>query len=224
MSEPVGNGPRNLADIPGNSHKDRKETPPKVEPPAKEPAQKIVVGKVVTRKAPWWKRFARSMVADDATDIGDFILLNVIIPSTKNLIRDVVVRGTEWTLYGSARGVGSGVGSSSGSLRTRYDKMGNAGNGPGEPRKMLSREARATHSFQEVVLPDREEAIGVVEALIQRINLYGQATVSDLYDFCGVTGSYTDRSWGWNDLSAADVAQTRGGWLLDLPSPIHLTR
>lgn len=224
MSEPVGNGPRSTGDIPGNSHKARKEITAKEEEAPRESVEKIVVGKVVTKKQPWWKRIARSMVADDAQNIGDFILVDVIVPATKNLIRDIIFSGTERTLYGSSRArrsVGLGLRGEVGSLRTRYDRMSD---GPGEPRRTLSREARARHDFDDVVLDDREEAIAVVETLIMRVDKYGSASVADLYDLVGVTGSYADRRYGWSNLSDADVRQSRGGWLLDLPRPEPLSR
>lgn len=217
MSEPVGNSPRGPS-IPGNSHKEREVALPKKEEEPREPVQKIVEGKVTTRKQPWWKRAARNMVAEDAQSVGDWILTDVIVPAAKNLILEIVIGSTERTLLGGSRnrrGVRGGLrGEITGLRSTRYDQMG-----PGEPRRMLSRETRARHDFDEVVLDSRSEAIAVVEDLIARVIRYGAASVADLYDLVGVTGSFADQRWGWTDLSTADVRQSRGGWLLDLPQP-----
>lgn len=215
MSEPVGNAPRS-SDIPSNSHRERESLEAKKGEDTREPIQKIIEGKVVTRKPPWWKRAARGMIAEDAQNVGDYLLIDVVLPSLKNLVRDLVVGGTDRTLFGRGqvrRGGGMGMGSSREPLRTRYDQMG------GEPRRMMSREARARHDFDEVTLDNRAEAIEVVETLIARVERYGAASVSDLYDLLGVTGSYADRGYGWTDLSTADVRQYRGAWLLDLPRP-----
>lgn len=226
-SEPVGNGPRTPKDpdaaprIRGNSHAAREVAAPKVAPTeaASEPAEKVIEGKVTLRKPPWYKRMARSMIADDASNIGDYLLVDVIAPAIKNLIRDSIVGTTDRALYGSARRVGTSRGEGSGSLRTRYREMSE-----GEPRKLMSRDAQRRHDFSEVTLVSREEAVLVVEALIDRVERFGQASVSDLYDMIGVTGSYADRSYGWTDLRTADVQQNRGGWLLALPSPQPLPR
>lgn len=224
MSEPVGNASRG-ADL-TNSHKSREvikskqqaeDAPPKME--------KVISGKVVTRKAPWYKRAASSMIADDAQSIGDFILVDVLVPAMKNLIMDIVSGGTNRALYGS-RGRARGVGISGGArerddarYRTRYDRMGE-----GEPRRMLSREDRATHNFDDIFLTDRQEAIDVVNALIMRVEEFGSASVSDLYDALGTSGSYADLRHGWTNLMSADVRQSRGGWQLVLPAPKPLPR
>ncbi len=215
MSEPVGNAPRGPS-IPGNSHKNREAETKISAEETREPIEKIVEGKVVTRKQPWWKRATRSLIADDATSVGDFILIDVIVPAIKNLISDAVKGSTDRVLFGQSRvRRGIGPGGRPESLRTRYDRMSDVG----EPRRMMSRDSRARHDFDEVTLDDRAEAIEVIEALFARVQQYGAASVSDLYDLVGVTGSYADRRWGWTNLSDADVRQSRGGWLLDLPRP-----
>jgi hypothetical protein len=214
MSEPVGNAARTPGQVPGNSHRDR-EAPKKDIVEDAPPAKKMVEGKVVTRKVPWYKRFAHSLIADDASSIGDYLVVDILVPAVRNLIADTIKGGTDRVIYGHSRGRarGSMIGER-GSLRTRYDQISE-----GEPRRMLSREARATHNFNDIVLADREEAVEVVEALIDRVHRFKTAAVSDLYDFVGETGSYADRNWGWTDLRDADVRQVRGGWLLDLPKP-----
>jgi hypothetical protein len=214
MSEPVGNSPRSTGDIPGNSFKEREAKKDAVEP--REKAEKIIEGKVVTRKQPWYKRFGRSMIADDAQSIGDFIMDDVIVPAVKNLIADIVGQGANRVLFGTSRARRRDGYAERPGLRTRYDQM--SGSGP-EPRRMLSRESRARHDFDDVVLDSRTEAIEVVDALVARVERYGGASVADLYDLVGVTGSYADQRWGWTDLRDADIRQTRGGFLLDLPRP-----
>ena len=215
MSEPVGNASRGaIPAVPGNSHKEREEANQQAEP--REKLEKIIEGKVVTRKPPWYKRLARNMIAEDVPDLGDFVLMEIAIPAIKNFIRDMIVGGTDRALYGASRarrGPGMGLSGSVSTIRTRYDQMAT------EPRRMMSRESRARHDFDDIVLDSREEAVTVIEEMIALIDRFGVATVSDLYDLLGVTGSYADQRWGWRDLNQADVRQTRGGFLLDLPSP-----
>lgn len=222
MSEPVGNQPRKKPDvktpmssIAGNSHKERDAV---AETTAeREPVEKIVEGKVISRKQPWWKRFSHTMLADDMGNVGEYILTDVIVPATKNLIVDMIGQSVERMLFGTSRGRvrRSPLGAS---LRDQvnYSRFSN----DREPiRRPLSREARARHDFNEIVLENRTEAIEVVEALIARIARYGAVTVADLYDLVGTTGSFADQRWGWSDLTTADVRQVPGGFLLDLPAP-----
>jgi hypothetical protein len=221
MSEPVGNQPRKkpetqsgMSAITGNSHKNRSAAEETTM--AREPIEKIVEGKVVSRKQPIWKRFTRSMVADDVGNVGEYILTDVVIPATKNLIMDMVAQSIERVLFGTSRGRirRSPLGMS---LR---DQVNYSGRYSGEStRRPMTREARARHDFNEIVLENRAEAIEVVEGLVDRIARYGSVTVAELYDFVGTTGSFADQRWGWNDLSTADVRQVPGGFLLDLPAP-----
>jgi hypothetical protein len=223
MSEPVGNSPRKKPDaqsamsaISGNSHKDREGV--KDTAPEREPIEKIIEGKVITRKQPIWKRFTRSMVADDVGNVGEYILTDVVIPATKNLIVDMVGQSIERVLFGTSRGRvrRSPLGMS---LRDQVNYSGRYSGDREPPRRSMSREARARHDFNEIVLENRTEAIEVLEAMVARIVRYGAVTVADLYDLVGTTGSFADQRWGWSDLTTADVRQVPGGFLLDLPAP-----
>jgi len=219
--EPVGNQPRKkpvvdnpMSSITGNSHKERGASTDK--PAAREPVEKMVEGKVISRKQPLWKRVRQTMVAEDAHTVGDYILSDVVIPAAKNLIVDMVGQSIERILFGTSRGR---ISRSPLGLSLRDQVNYSRVSTERDPRRSLSREARARHDFNEIVLENRTEAVEVVEALITRIARYGAVTVADLYDFVGTTGSYTDQRWGWTDLATADVRQVPGGFLLDLPKP-----
>jgi hypothetical protein len=182
----------------------------------------MVAGKVTSRKIPWWKKIGQSMIADDAQNVGDYILTDVFIPAIKTLIVNIVEAGTNRVLFGGSIHRRTSLGFGARSLRnTPYDRLSTDRDRyyAGGDRRPMTREARARHDFDEVVLESRSEAIEVVETLADRIDRYRAATVADLYDLVGVTGSFADQRWGWTDLSTADVRQVRGGFLLDLPQP-----
>lgn len=213
-SDPVGNSPRRT-EVPGNSLKGR-ENPrqPAVPEEEREPIEKVVTGTVKTKKQPLHKRFMARFIADDVESIWGYVVDEYVIPGIKNLFRDSVVGTLDRGLYGTSRARGR-VGER-GSLRTRYDLMGERGDDRG---RSLSRESRAKHDFDDIVLESYSEAVEVIELMIARIDRYKAASVADLYDALGVTGSFADRRWGWYNLANADVRQTRGGFLLDLPRP-----
>ena len=163
MTEPVGNARRGDAPLPGsNSHAARaaaeKAAGPLKAPEEREPIESIVHGKVVQKKPNVFKRAARGMVADDVTNVGDFVLTDVLMPAVRNLI----------------------------------------------------------------YVDDNAEAMDVLENLVARVDRYGSASVADFYDYLGVTGGFTDQAYGWKNLSAAQVRQTRKGYTFDLPRPIAL--
>lgn len=225
-SEPVGNQPRqkpvtedSMKAITGNTHKNREADAGKTADrgtDAREPVTKMIKGQAIVRKPPWYKKLGRSMIAEDAGSVGEHILMNVVIPGIKVLIVTMVGQSVEQVLMGSAR---NRVGRQPLGLSLRDQVNYSRISSDRDPRPMMSREARARHNFNEIVLPDRIEAISTVDFMVDRIARYGTVTVADLYDFVGTTGSYADRSWGWTDLRTADVRQVVGGFLLDLPSP-----
>lgn len=229
MTEPVGNARRGDAPLPGsNSHAARaaaeKAAGPLKAPEEREPIESIVHGKVVQKKPNVFKRAARGMVADDVTNVGDFVLTDVLMPAVRNLIYDIVSQGTHRVLFGTARGprrgVGTGAYSGAGAnLKTAYHRVTNE---PVNREPPISRSDMARHNFDEIYLGDNAEAMDVLENLVARVDRYGSASVADFYDYLGVTGGFTDQAYGWKNLSAAQVRQTRKGYTFDLPRPIAL--
>ena len=229
-TEPVGNAPRQ-PEIPSNSHSARQEQkatparkavggPPEAEKPRPE-LSSIVEGTVSIRKPPWYKRAIRSMIADDATSVGDYLVQDVILPNVKRFIAELIQTGTDRVLFGSVRprriGIRDDPRGPVSSMRSRYDRMAEGSVDARATR--VTRDQRARHAFNEITLNDRQEAIYVVDSLIAYIAEYGAVSVAELYTLLGETGSHADQRWGWSDLSTAEVKQHRGGWLLDLPAP-----
>lgn len=212
MSEPVGNGPR--INIPSNSHKS-KEKVAKAEKQLEERKRpdKVIEGKIVEIKTPWYRKAARSMVAEDASSVGGYVLDELLIPGVKNLLLDMLTQGATRALWGgnaprSAHRAGV-FGRSS--LKSRYHDV------PAERQRTFSPSERSQHEFGNMIIETRDEAMKVIVALDDLIAEYGQATVADLYDILGVSRDYTDLKWGWTNLRNADVRQVRGGYILELP-------
>ena len=86
----------------------------------------------------------------------------------------------------------------------------------------MSRQSRARHNFDEIVLDERVEAEEVIDRLFDLVSRYEAATVADLYELVGLSSTHTDNKWGWIDLTGAGVTRVRGGYLLDLPEPESL--
>lgn len=83
----------------------------------------------------------------------------------------------------------------------------------------MSRQSRARHQFDDIVLDERAEAEQVIDQLFDLVSKYGSATVADLYELVGLASTHTDHKWGWEELMGAGVSRVRGGYLLDLPEP-----
>lgn len=203
--------------LPGNSHTQKAaaaEERPKVE--------KIISGTATQKKRSFGAWLSESFSGEDARSVGRFIVTDVLVPAFKNMLSDAVTQGVERKLYGDGRP----------SSRSRVSPYGFTNYGgvsrPGPSRDVpwrvdepqtLSRRARTTHDFRDVVIPSRPEAALVIDTLSDMAEKYGVVTVADLYDAVGITSEYTDRQWGWNDLSEARIERVRDGYLIQLPPP-----
>jgi hypothetical protein len=215
MSEPVGNSPR--GDIPGNSHRSRVPGPTSVPAEPAEPVTQIIHGKVVRHKAPVHKRIARSLFASDIQDVGQFTLTDILVPAFKNMLFDVISKGSARALFGERGMVRAGTVGPVSTIKAKYSQMQE-----GTTVRELSPRDRATHTFDAVSLETRAEAVEAIEYLKGRIAKYGSTSVSDLYALLGVTSSFVDQRYGWTNLDTAATEQRRDGWLLALPQPVQL--
>lgn len=185
--------------------------------------QQVTQSEVVRRKKPVGKKIAETFVGGDARSVWAFVALDVLVPAAKDMLADAVSQGVERMIFGEARSTSRRTGRRPGDgPYISYNRMSGSRQRVGpEPRGRmeLSRRARASHDFDEIILGTRAEAEEVVDRLFDLVAQYDSATLSDLYDLVGVSGSYTDNKWGWFDLRGAGVQRIREGYLLNLPKP-----
>lgn len=186
-----------------NSKKSRKE---EVEKPK---IEKVIKGTVKSKKK---SGFLSSFLSDDVTDIKDYIIFDVLIPAAKKAISDVVTNGIDMMLYGETGRSKKSSGASRVSYRSYYDR-----DRP-DPRDR-ERDVRRTrdHAYDDIILETRAEAEEVISRLDELIDVYGIASVADLYDLVGISGQHTDNKYGWTSVRDATHVRVRDGYLLKLP-------
>lgn len=186
--------------------------------------ERVATGSVTRRKKPLGRRFSETFGGGDAQGVLAYIAQDVLLPAAKDMVADAVSQGIEKMLFGDARGRSrTSTSRSSGGSNSNYVSYNRYSVNPGhrreEPRREMSRRAKATHDFDEIILDSRAEAQGVLDQLFTLVDDYDVATVADLYEMVGQTGSFTDEKWGWVDVRGASVTRVKGGYLLDLPRP-----
>lgn len=200
-----------MEQFPANSKK------AKVEPEVKKKVERVTSGEAKIRKKPLSKQFASTFIGGDARSAGEYMIFNVLVPAAKDALADAFSQGFEKLIFGESRtGRRSPVSQVPGHIS--YNRFSGANKMP-QARQSLSRRARANHEFGEIVLQSRAEAEQVIERLFDIVERYDTASVADLYELIGITGTHTDHKWGWSELRGADVARIRDGYLLDLPEP-----
>lgn len=193
-----------------NSHRSKQE---ENRNPERQRAEKVVKG-VVTKK----KKTVGSKVAEDANNVKTYLLKDILIPSAKKLVVDLVRDGIEMMVYGSSGRRGDRDRPLAD--RVSYDKQYRRYEDryPSEPR------TRSKFDYDELEFRRKEDAETVLTRLDEMIEAYGQARVSDLYDLIGETCDYTYNSYGWTNLSTAKVVRYRDVYMLDMPRPLPLRR
>lgn len=218
MTDASNNTPSGSINYGSNSQKSKAPEPaeqPRVIGP-------VISGSAVERKEPLRKKFLQAYTGDSAQSVGQYLLMDVVVPGTKNIISDLVTLGINRLLYGGSRPVqGGGVRSNVGGYG-RYFNGSNSGSNTqqqNQPTQPSARQVQQPHSFGEIVLQTRADAEIIIDSLRELVEVYGNAKVANLYSLLGITGEFTDQSIGWTNLSRAGVIQIREGYLLDLPRP-----
>ena len=86
-----------------NSHKakqEEKERPPK-------DIQKVVTGNVRSKDQPMAKKMAKSFLADDVSNVKSYIILDVLIPTIKEAISQIIKNGSDMLIFGDVKPSGT---------------------------------------------------------------------------------------------------------------------
>ena len=179
--------------------------------------EKVITGKVKTKKKNDIQKIADVFISEDVDNVKSYIIMDVLVPSIKKAISDIVTNGIDMVLYG-----GTGVNrnksiSSKISYRNYYDREEDRRN----YNNVINR-TRNGYDYDDIILDTRGEAEEVILRMEEAIATYGIVSVADLYDLVGVTGNYTDNKYGWSDIRSAQPVRVREGYLIKLPRALPL--
>lgn len=183
--------------------------------------KRVTTGDVVRKRKSLRKQFTEVFVAGTAKSASEYMVMDVLLPAARDMISESVSSFIDKLIYGDrSKRRGSTPPQSGPTGYVRYNQP--AYSRPpwsASPQRAISREARAKHNFDEIVLSERVEAEQVIDRLYDVVSRYEAASVADLYELVGLSSTHTDHKWGWTDLRGAGVTRTRDGYLLDLPDP-----
>lgn len=197
-----------VVDYPSNSK--LVKDPPVQERPK---IEAVVSGTVVRRKQGLLHKLFGNFIAEDADTVMNYVFMDVLLPAAKNAFSDAISQGIERMLFGEQR-------SRATPTRTGYTNYAQRFTQPKvADRQPMSRQARASHNFSDIILETRVDAEEVLDLLRNLITTYGSANVNEFYDLVGITGEFTDDKYGWDDLRSAYIKPVRGGYMFNLPRP-----
>lgn len=205
----------NEKNYPGNSHRERMLESEENEPERK--VTKVVTGKVRERKKSFLDKVGNVLFGDDTKSVGSYIMWDVLIPAAKNTISEMVSSGIEMLLFGEARG--SSTRRDKGKSYVSYNSLYRDRDRDRDRGRQDNYRIRANHKFDDIIIESRGEAEEVLSSLVDLIDNYDVATVSDFYDLVGMTSDFTDNKYGWRNLNRATVNRVREGYILVMPKP-----
>lgn len=211
------------SEFPSNRGTERKRP----EKPEVKKVDRIVQGEVVRRKKPLGRRLFEHFVGGETKGVWGYVAADVLIPAARDGVADAFHEAVDRIFLPDNRSRGRRSRRPGNGPYIDYNKQYRRDDPRGREdprdrdggRPSLSRRARASHDFDEIILPTRVEAEEVIDRMFDLVSQYEMVTVADLYDLVGLANNYTDEKWGWTDIRGAGVSRIKGGYLLDLPRP-----
>lgn len=200
------------------SNKNKAPEKAKKQPVVKTPVKKVKKGLV--------ERAVLALIGPEGIPaVSRYVTKEVVAPAVKNIIADSVTSGINRMLFPD--------GGRSSNGRTGYNKP------YGQRTNYSQRTARSDYNEQsfapadgrerqrrfestDYMLEDRNEALSVIDNLVETLNDFQQVSVADFYELIDVPTEFTDNNWGWHDLGEASVRPYHEGWVIVLPKPRKL--
>ena len=183
--------------------------------------KRIVTEPLVKPKRGLFSRLGRVIMGPEGgRRIGEYIREDIVLPAFKNIIADSITSGINMALFGdskpsSSRGTG---GSRYTTPRTDYRSRFTTP-APARTTHEPAAHRRNSQYAEEFNIPDRDQAILILENLRETADNYDTVPVADYYDMVGFDTKFTDHNYGWSfdAIARATVIPVRGGYILKLP-------
>ena len=161
-------------------------------------------------------KMKETFLGEMCSNIGSFIMADVVIPTFKDLIWDVFTGSLDMWLGGDR----SKPTHRNRKQNTSYHSVSYMDD---RPSRNISQINRARHNFDDITFETRREAEDVLGNLVDLIYDYGEATVADFYTYSGIETSHADHKHGWEDLQGSKIVRSgRNGYVIKLPRTISL--
>ena len=217
------NAKSSLTEFPSNSKINKEEVPVKK-------VQKVISGKVLTRKKSLSTKFAEIVMGEgsDMHSVIGYVVNDVLIPSAKSTISDMVNGGIEMLFFGTTSGKRNRSSGGRDRARTSYSNYYKDDYRDRDRDKDRDRDRdrdrarnKSRHNFDDIVIETRGEAEEVVEDLMNLIGQYDVASIADFYAMVDIASDSADQNFGWENLNTQNtyVERIRQGFIRHLPRP-----
>ena len=194
-----------------NSHKYKNEKG--LAQSEKKKVEKAIQGTAKVKKSNELRKITDIFISEDIANVKSYIVMDVLIPTIKKAVSEIIKNGTDMILYGSV----SPTRSNSTANRISYSKYY-------DDNRNIVRDSRAKSGFRsdDIIFDNRGEAEIVLSKMDEIIDTYGIVTIADFYDLAGVTGDYTTNNYGWTNIRNAEVVRVRDGYIIKIPKAMPI--
>lgn len=199
-----------MSDYKPNSNRFKEEQKDKA--PEKR-AEKVVTGQVITKKKSGMRKFTDEFISEDAKNIKTYVVGEVLIPTAKKVISEVVTNVVDIILYGGSRG---------GSKRSTADRVSYRNYYDRDSRPARTSSYSSSYDYDDIILGTRGEAEDVLMRMDEIMDTYRLVRVADLYDLVGVTAPPTANAYGWTNIRNAEVVRVRDGYMIKMPRAVPI--
>lgn len=175
--------------------------------------EKVVSGKVKVKQKGEAQRFAENFISEDAHNVKSYIWGDILVPSIKKIISEIVTNSIDMILYGETGHSHSRSSSNnSGSIKPAYRSFYEQQSRP------VTTYRSTAYTFNDIEFDTYADADEVLRNMIDIVQEYGIVTIAQMYDLVGLAGVWTDNNYGWTDLRSARIERTRvGTYIIKLP-------
>lgn len=197
---------------PSNSKKSKEQKPEAA------PEKRVTPLTALSGMKPKKQGFFSSLLANDIPSMLRYVRDDVLLPSIRRMLHDVITNGADTIFFGedaAKRSVSS---------NTSYFSYGSCFSGKSQASgSYFSSPQNKSPKYSDVVFPTRGLAEAALDQLWGAINRYGVARVGDLYDCAGITPPFTSYNYGWTDISSAKpVRNMDGSYSLKMPTAMAI--
>ena len=170
----------------------------------------VVKSAVSSKKQGIGRKFADTFLADNAKDVKTYIFSDVIVPTIRDGLFDVISGGLSMILYGDSRSArrgsrstGSYVNYSSYSSPSKKER----------PKPVSSNR----FAYNDIIFETRSDAVDVKETMMDILDQFNVVSVADYYELAGLDSSFTDQKYGWKSLDNVTLSRDGDGYKLRMP-------
>lgn len=176
-------------------------------------------GSVTVPKPSFARKLKETFIAEDARDVGDYILWDILVPTIKRTIRDIIVGSTDRIFLGtSVQTKSSNLYRERGVTFVRSGPSSNVtavSNHPAPYKKSNFR-------LDEIAFDYNDDAQEALDLMVEYLSEYGKVSVDTFFEIIGQSSPYTAENWGWTSLTNATIVRSNfdGKYHIKFPNPV----